>query len=321
VIPRRGTTEDIQWFEADPTYVLHWSNAYEDGDEIVLDGFFQRDPMPKPDDEPNRYLRAFRGIDLHRMQPRLHRWRFDLHTGQTKEEDLSDRVMEFAMINARHAGRPYRYAYNMTGKRGWFLFDGIVKVDLETGAEQQYAFGDGVYGSETPMAPRPDATAEDDGYLVTFTTDMVNDRSECLVFDAADIAAWLPKLNRFAELMKQGVPHEAAFAQAMGDVPTLARGFDGYIGRSLYTYLSFNTDVNVKPEGKHTRILYVVPVKRSTLEVMRNYAEDLEVKGFKRLFSCSGAGEPCGTTPSPGGMRGPPISAASWVLGSVNTCS
>ena len=51
VIPRRGATADIRWFEADPTYVLHWANAYEDGDEIVLDGFFQGDPMPKSDGE------------------------------------------------------------------------------------------------------------------------------------------------------------------------------------------------------------------------------------------------------------------------------
>ena len=35
------------------------------------------------------------------------------------------------------------------------------------------------------MAPRPGATGEDDGYLVTLTTDMNADRSECLVFDAA----------------------------------------------------------------------------------------------------------------------------------------
>ena len=46
VIPRRGGPSDIRWFEADPTYVLHWINAYEDGDEIVLDGFFQGDPEP-----------------------------------------------------------------------------------------------------------------------------------------------------------------------------------------------------------------------------------------------------------------------------------
>ena len=43
----------------------------------------------------------------------------------------------------------------MTGEPGWFLFDGIVKLDLETGGEERYAFADGVFGSETPMAPRP----------------------------------------------------------------------------------------------------------------------------------------------------------------------
>ncbi len=37
---------DIRWFEADPTFVLHFTNAYEDGDEIVLDGFFEGDPQP-----------------------------------------------------------------------------------------------------------------------------------------------------------------------------------------------------------------------------------------------------------------------------------
>jgi carotenoid cleavage dioxygenase len=95
--------------------------------------------------------------------------------------------MEFGMINAQHGGRPYRYAYNMTGKPGWFLFDGIVKHDLESGRETRYAFGDGIYGSETPMAPRPNARAEDDGYLLSFVTDMNADRSECFVFDASDV--------------------------------------------------------------------------------------------------------------------------------------
>ena len=48
VIPRHGTTADIRWFEAAPCYVLHWLNAYEDGDEVVLDGYFQEVPTPGP---------------------------------------------------------------------------------------------------------------------------------------------------------------------------------------------------------------------------------------------------------------------------------
>ena len=154
VIPRRGATADIRWFEAEPTYVLHWANAYEDGDEIVLDGFFQGDPMPAAGGETDPYRRAFRGIDTHRMQTTLKRWRMNLTTGACKEETVSERIMEFPMINPRYAGRPYRYAYNMTTQPGWFLFDGVVKVDLQTGAEERYAFGEGVFGSETPMAPR-----------------------------------------------------------------------------------------------------------------------------------------------------------------------
>ena len=67
--------------------------------------------------------------------------------------------------------------------------------------------------------------------------------------------AWLPKFNRLAELLRQGVKADAAFAQAMGDVPAVARGFDNYIGRSLYTLAAFNTDVNVKPEGFPVRTL------------------------------------------------------------------
>ena len=55
-------------------------------------------------------------------------------------------------------------------------------------AEERFAFDDGVYGSETAMAPRVGSTGEDDGYLVTLTTDMNADASYCLVFDAARVA-------------------------------------------------------------------------------------------------------------------------------------
>jgi carotenoid cleavage dioxygenase-like enzyme len=91
------------------------------------------------------------------------------------------------MINPGYAGGEYRYAYAATGKPGWFLFDGLVKHDLHTGAEERYVFADGVYGSETAMAPRAGSTSEDDGYLVTITTDMNADASYCLVFDAARV--------------------------------------------------------------------------------------------------------------------------------------
>jgi carotenoid cleavage dioxygenase-like enzyme len=131
--------------------------------------------------------KAFRFLALDRLQSRLHRWRFNLVTGEVREEQLSDSITEFGMINGGYAGGKYRYTYAATGKPSWFLFDGLVKHDLQTGAEERFAFGEGVYGSETAMAPRVGSTAEDDGYLVTLTIDMNHDASWCLVFDAARV--------------------------------------------------------------------------------------------------------------------------------------
>lgn len=185
IVPRMGGPEDIKWFEAKPTYVLHWLNAYEEGDWVILDGYFQGDPMPDPlTDGPKKYgmLRAL--IDLHSLKARLHRWKFNMKTGETIEEDLDDEVLEFGMINQKYAGRPYRYGYSAKPKDGWFLFEGVVKHDLETGKKKTVMFGEERYGSEAPFAPRVGAVDEDDGYLVSFITDMKENRSECVLIDA-----------------------------------------------------------------------------------------------------------------------------------------
>lgn len=188
VVPRRGSNADITWFEADPTFVLHWINAYEDGDEVVLDGYFQVNPAPNAPPDATIEQRMFRFLDNTTLGPKPYRWRLNMVTGAVNEGFLDDRTSEFGMINGRHWGRPYRYVYSMTNKPGWFLFDGIVRTDVSTGETQEYHFEDGVYASECPMAPRSGSTDEADGYLVTFTTDMVRDLSECLVFDAQSIA-------------------------------------------------------------------------------------------------------------------------------------
>ncbi|MEE2031706.1 carotenoid oxygenase family protein [Rhodococcus chondri] len=188
VVPRRGNSADVMWFDAAPTYVLHWTNAYEDGDEIVLEGFHQETPEPEDTGNGSLYERMFRFLALDRMGTHLHRWRLNLRTGQVREERLSERITEFGMINSGHLGVPHRYTYAATGLPGWFLFDGLVKHDTVTGAEEHFALGEGVFASETVMAPRIGSTGEDDGYLVTMTVDMNRDLSECLVFDATRLA-------------------------------------------------------------------------------------------------------------------------------------
>ena len=184
IIPRRGQPGEIRWFEAAPTYILHFLNAYEEGDEVVMDAYFQENPEPGPKpDAPRGYAHMMGYLDQHMMRPKLHRWRFNLKTGQATEQRLDDRVLEFGMFNQRYAGRPYRYAYSALAKPGWFLFDGLVKHDLVTGRSWSLHLSEGRYASEAPFVPRIDAKDEDDGYLVSFIIDENTQTSECVLID------------------------------------------------------------------------------------------------------------------------------------------
>ena len=190
ILPRYGDADSVMWFEAEATYVLHWLNAWEEGDEVILDGYYQEEPQPKSyPDAPEGMERMMAYLDQQLLKPKLHRWRFNRATGETREERLDDRILEFGMFNQQYAGRPYRYAYSAVPEPGWFLFRGLVKHDLVAGTSEEIAFGPGRYGSETPFAPRINAQDEDDGYLVSFIADVNTDRSECVLIDAKNIAA------------------------------------------------------------------------------------------------------------------------------------
>jgi hypothetical protein len=69
VIPRRGGPGDIRWFSFEPTYVLHWTNAYESGEEIVIEGFFQGCPAPASVGPDGPKDRMFRFPHLGRLGP------------------------------------------------------------------------------------------------------------------------------------------------------------------------------------------------------------------------------------------------------------
>jgi len=188
LLPRHGQPEDIRWFEASPTYVLHWTNAYEDGDAVVLEGYYQDKPMPDPIEEAGEYSHMMAYVDEHSFQSRLHRWRFDLATGECREERLSDRIVEFGMINPHYAMKRHRYTWSTTTKPGWFLFNGYARHDTETGEEQTYALPEGIYASESPVVPKAEGSAEDHAWLITFLIDENTGTSQCAILDAGDIS-------------------------------------------------------------------------------------------------------------------------------------
>jgi carotenoid cleavage dioxygenase len=92
------------------------------------------------------------------------------------------------MINQSYAGLEYQYVYSAVPTKGQFTFDGLIKHDVVKNVEETYLFGEGIYGSETVVAPKPNAKSEDDAYLVTFVSDINQDISQCLIFDAQSVS-------------------------------------------------------------------------------------------------------------------------------------
>lgn len=182
VLPRGAEGEKIRWFDVDSCYCYHTVNAFEEGDEIVVEGC-RSERVSIGDETPPQ---AGDRRDL----PMLHQWRFDLKTGEVRERPL-DTVWgcEFARINEGYMGVRNRYAYaaRIKGDTLESGFDGIIKYDLVEGTSEHYAYGPGRLGGEPIFAPKPGGENEDDGWVIGFVWDEALERSECLVLDAARI--------------------------------------------------------------------------------------------------------------------------------------
>jgi len=192
LVPRDASDGEPRWFDAAPTFVQHWVNAYEEGDEVIIDGYFQEDPVPQPPEQyPANVAGMFGIIDAAAIRTKLHRWRLNLADGTSREDHLyaGPRNVEFGMFNQRHAGQKYRYVWSVMMEPGMFLMSGWVKHDLETGQHTEFALPKGLYCSESPFVPKAGAVDEDDGYLVSFIIDENSQSSECWVLDAKNIVA------------------------------------------------------------------------------------------------------------------------------------
>jgi carotenoid cleavage dioxygenase-like enzyme len=184
ILPRRGHGTAIRWFEAKPCYIYHVINAWEQGEEIVLDVC----RVKSPQHQAMHKSKLAQMLAYMRLNANIHRYRFNLRTGKTVETALDDDNVEFPSVDSRVMGRAHRYSYNMhLATKETLLFDGIVRFDSQTGEKQEHRFGPGRWGAEAPFAPRDGSRGETDGYLVTFINDENTGRAEVAVFDAADI--------------------------------------------------------------------------------------------------------------------------------------
>lgn len=177
VMPRTGTDADVRWFDIDPCYVFHPMNAYEDGDRVVID--------------VARMSHVWRDSMMDFPPAELWRWTLDLATGTATEQQLDDAPAEFPRVPDARVGLPHRYGYMLAIPDDPSFDDPlsqtgtVYKYDLQTGDRQQIVLGQGRIPGESVFVPAEGASAEDDGYLMTYVYEAETDSSSFVIHDAA----------------------------------------------------------------------------------------------------------------------------------------
>ncbi|MCO5559980.1 hypothetical protein L7F22_013584 [Adiantum nelumboides] len=183
LLPRYALPDEAaqkaQWFEAPGCNCLHYVNAWEEGDVVVL-----VTPVLSP---PECILE----VPAVNLACTLSEIRFNTMSGTTQVRKLCVGNFEFGTMNQKHVGRRCRYVYLAQGY--YPELTGVVKVDMcASGGEAVVArreYGEGCTGGEPFFVPRKlkrggEQLEEDDGYLLCYVHNEGTGLSELLVMDA-----------------------------------------------------------------------------------------------------------------------------------------
>ncbi|MEV6170860.1 carotenoid oxygenase family protein [Streptomyces sp. NPDC051954] len=182
---REGTVRGV--YETAACFAFHHINAWEDEEDrghLILD-LCAYDDASAIDALYLDRLRAGRGVPV--SYPT--RYRIGLRSGRVGTERLADETMDLPRIDyARCNGRPYRYAYGVSARDGRDddFINQLVKVDVMTGGTRTWCEED-CYPGEPVFVPAPDATAEDEGVLLSVVLDAAAQSSSLLVLDAGTL--------------------------------------------------------------------------------------------------------------------------------------
>lgn len=181
LVPRDGGK--IRHIDTDATLVFHLSNAFDDRDDVVIDAITYADGCLL------ERIARFHTQALDDAPSTFTRFRIT-SSGRVLKEALSDSACEFPRHHSGYEGMPHRYSYYNTRRHLRSFYDSITKLDLQDYAETTYT-SDGVGNSfcEPVFTPRPGATVEDDGWLLTVEYQAQEHTSRLVILDAQDIAA------------------------------------------------------------------------------------------------------------------------------------
>lgn len=183
LIPR-NKQQPIQILTTKPCFVFHHANAFEQGDEIILDSVCY-DSFPSI--EPNSDFREVNFESLPAGQ--LWRFRCNLIEKSVQQEVLETRCCEFPSLHPDRVGRPYRYLYIGAAQQpsGNAPLQAVLKIDLQTGARRLWSAAPRGFIGEPLFVSRPGGYGEDDGWVLLLVYDAAKHRSDVVILDARDL--------------------------------------------------------------------------------------------------------------------------------------
>lgn len=175
LLPRDGDVSRLQWFEAPRCFAFHFANAYDEGDLTIIDLCKHASMFRTDQNGPNEGA------------PILVRWTLNRSTGRLSETLIDDHGNDFPRINGRHTGQSYRYMYTAHwGDR--VQLGPAYKHDLARGTTEVHDYGAGHMTTEPVFVRKPNATAEDEGWIMSSVYDPDTRRSDIIILDAQDFA-------------------------------------------------------------------------------------------------------------------------------------
>jgi beta,beta-carotene 9',10'-dioxygenase len=188
-VDRRSGKVVDRW-SGDPLFFFHHINAFEAGNEIVVDLCGYDDP----DLIEDLYLERLRESgDVSEARPR--RYRLPLGGGWADWEPLAEVEVELPRVDPRSNGRPYSLVWGTSRHDGGFA-NALVRLDVEARSARLWHESN-CHPGEPVFIPRPGGKAEDDGVLLSVVLDAAAGRSFLLVLDAATLD----------EIARAGLPH------------------------------------------------------------------------------------------------------------------
>jgi len=176
LLPRDGDASDVRWFQGPARNTLHFLNAVDDGNRVLMD-------LPVSDEE--------------RSPSRIKRWTFDMNSRNDRfgEEVISTANGFLARMDDRYLSLPYRYGF--VGNRdpdqpfdseraggARLVTNTYQRYDLQGGPTSTFYVGDTQSLQESGFVPRKGSTEEGDGYIMGVASNYAEMASELHIVDA-----------------------------------------------------------------------------------------------------------------------------------------